>query len=248
MTTPENEVPKEVVEEGAVPSPLNMEEQVTTEVDKQEQERDLTGERDARVIPLVKYLIGVIGSSDIPFNYDATPEAALKEKMAWQGIMDTHFVPKAIENNLQLTDVNYLFQLMQTVSHILQERSRLPQNPIDPKFGAAAMTILKLLGNQENLKINFHNDVGDDSLKRAELYDSFYLNIVEPTFKLYDIKYNETGHVFTAMDKILGYFIELVNTDLNMLRDVADNKLYGMPMSELTVHTLMLKAAEKKVE
>ena len=257
MSTPENnheetpvdETVQDGVQEGVVPYTIDMQAQVESEVEKQQKERDLTGERDARVIPLVKYLIGVIGSTTFEFNRDGSKEASAKEKEIWQGIMDTHFVPKAIENKLQLTDINYLFQLMQTTIALVRERSKLPKDPADPRFTDAALTILKLLGNQETLDLNFNTDVdAKDGIDRAALYDGFYLNIVEPTFKLYNIEYNETAYVFEVIDKIIRYFSTVVNDDLDMLRDVADNKLYGVPMTELDVHTLMLKASQKTVE
>ncbi len=253
MSTPENneevKSPEETVQEGAVPSPIDMQGAVETEVEKQERERDLTGERDARVIPIVKYLISIIGNTTFEFNRDGSKEAGAKEKEIWQGIMDAHFIPKAIENKLQLTDINYLFQLMKTSVALVRERSKMPVNPEDPRFTDAALTILRLLGDQETLDLNFNADAGQqDGIDRAALYYSFYKTIVEPTFDQFEIKYNEVSFVFEVMDKIVTYFGTVVNDDLEMLRTVADNKLYGMPMADLDVHTLMQKAAEKKVE
>lgn len=222
-------------------------EKVNTEIANQE--RDYTAERNSRVLPLVKDTLYTIGTYLFNFNRDLTPEAANKERESLLTYVRTVFMPNAIGRSLRFNEIDYHFQLTGAVIQMLKSRANTPADEKDERLSKAAQEILARVGAANTLMIDFSADNDESGLKRAELYDTFYTDIVVPVFEQFEIKSNESAQVFAIIDSLLAGVRETIQAELVSARKVAEAKMWEVDdIDNLDILTIHKKVVEPSTE
>lgn len=225
-----------------------MQEEVVKELENTD--RDYTAEQNQRVLPVVKEVLGAMGTFPFDFARDTSPGSDEKERASLAEFIRTEYMTRVLSQKLKQTDVSYTFKLMGMVVEMLRGRAMTPENETDPRLSSAAQQILTELGNQETLRIDFHSDRLDpeaSGVARADLYTELYKTVVLKAFADHAIQVNEVNHVFDIMAMLVKSIESKSTETIINARKIAEAKMWGVEdIDDITVLDIHQKAIVPK--
>lgn len=203
---------------------------------------DLTLARDERVIPFVSNLLKALGEHNFEFTADKEVVNDKKEDASYNSFYTDKFMPSAIERDLRVHDMAYTFGLAKKVVEMLQARSTQPVDEM--RVVPCALEILGKLGSEDTLML-MSDTSPEDGTKRAELYDSFYHEIVVQAFLKHEVEYNEVLQVFATMSTILSIVEHKTAMTIEHALHLAESKLWGIEdKDDVTLRRVHAKCIE----
>lgn len=218
------------------------------------EKKSLSVERDERVVPFVKQLIGKLGSFPWQFASDDTEEATKQERESLATFVRDEFMVPAMTQKVRLADVGYSFKLAKLAIDMLKARSsNTSAETARDAIIVAAQEILAQLGNEPTLMLTefdpaFANNQEKAGEERAKLYDGFYTNIVEPVLERHKIAYNEVSSVFEVMSTLVSNVETMAVNTIEDAKDLATRKIWNKEGTDITVEDIHRKAIEDEPE
>ena len=205
-----------------------------------EPEVDLTGQRNARVLPLVQRLFSKFSTFGFEFNDDATGKDTNKikaENDSHDRFYEEAFIPLILERELKIKDLSYLFTMMKTSVSMMVEV--LDEPHYTARVKDCALELFGMMAGEKTLNLA-HTD---DKAKNLEVYREMYSRLVDPLFKKYEIQYNEVSLVFTIMQALLVQVETRGAITIDAAKKVADANVYGIEdIDDLTVNRVQVAA------
>ena len=225
------------------PEELTEDEQVAEALEIKKPDVDLTAQRDSRVLPLVSYLFGQLGSFWFSFNDDVEGKDEKKikaENESYNAFYEDVFITSLLERDLQMKDISYLFTMMKTAVAVIEEV--LDEPVYSERVKDCAREVFELMALEKTLNLAHL----DDKDKLLTVYRDIYIRVIEPTFNKHAIRYNEVSLVFTIMKAMLAQIEVRADNTISMVRKVADANAYGIEdIDELTVNMVQNMAQSK---
>lgn len=173
-----------------------------------------------------------------------------EESASFNSFYEDKFIRQALESNLRVQDISYTFNLTTMAVHMLKSVATTPDKGTELRLQPAALEILEKLGDEPDLMlVVLEGEPQDKGIKRAELYQRLYNELVVPIFDKYEVKYNETQQVFAIMEALIAQVKERVDRTMDGAREIALAKLWGIEdMADLTIAQVHKKCIEKTGE
>lgn len=178
---------------------------------------------------------------------DTIEREITEEDQSYDDFYEKRFIKPALEKDLQVNDLNFTFSLANMAIGMLKSVASAPPPGNELRLVPAAQEIIKKLAEEDNLMLTVseHEDPRK-GLKRKELYERLYDEVVVPVFDKYEVKYNEVMQVFGIMSSILSMIQQRTTKTLDGARDIAEAKLWGIEDKDnLTIRQLHSKCVEK---